>query len=287
MNNPKISVVLPAYNCEKFIVTTLDCLKHQIFRDFETVIINDGSCDNSEEIIYSYAALNPDLEIVYYRQKNAGIAGARNSGILRARGDYVAFLDHDDIWYQNKLQRCYEVICSAGEIDVLCHDEILRISQNKNIKILRHGPLGKDVFRSLLFDGNKLSTSATIVRKSVLSDSGLFMSNHEFSTAEDYELWLRVAKSYKFYFIPDVLGEYVINNNNASLNLEMHYNNQLNVVKHAFGDFKEKTLFDFLLYNIRISRILAIISKENFRDKKMKKGIFYLLKALLAVLSFS
>lgn len=280
MNEPLFSVVMPAYNAADFITRTLECLNVQKFNDFETLIINDGSTDNTQAVISEYIAAHPNLRLRLINQKNAGIAGARNRGIRESRGDYVAFLDHDDIWYSEKLSRCREILKIFPQTAVLCHDEALRDKSGKIVRNLKSGPYVKDMFRKLLYGGSCLYTSATIVRKDALSEVGLFRENQEFSTGEDYDLWLRLSKKHKIYFLPEILGEYILDTRNASLNFEKHYNNQLCVLKTNFKEMQEKKILDYLSIFIRITRVYLIIAKEFFLRKKRAKGTKYLISAL-------
>lgn len=274
------SVVVPAYNAASFIVKTLECLNAQKFHDFEALIINDGSTDNTQAVVCAYIATHPNLHLRLINQQNAGIAGARNRGIKEAGGRYVAFLDHDDVWYPEKLSRCYETFSRFPEIRVVCHNEALRDASGKIERYLTYGPYVEDMFRKLLYHGSCLSTSATVIRKDVFPEVGLFRENDEFSTVEDYDLWLRIAKKNKIYFIPDILGEYVINNKNASLNFEKHYNNQLQVLKTNFREEEKKSALDYFLMLMRITRVYLILTKESLRQRKAGNAIKYFISAL-------
>lgn len=279
MPEPRFSVVIPAYNAASFIIRTLECLNSQEFNDFEVVIINDGSTDNTQEVISEYIAEHPNLNLRLINQKNSGIAGARNRGIVEARGDYVAFLDHDDFWYPEKLSKCNEIFSVFPEVIVVCHNEALRDASGNIVRNLTYGPYVEDMFRKLLHGGSCLSTSATVIRKDVFKEVGLFRENREFSTVEDYDLWLRISKKHKIYFIPQILGEYVINNKNASLNFEKHYNNQICVLSTNFREEKEKRPSDYLLMFVRIARVYLIMAKECLRKKEINKAMKYLMLA--------
>ncbi len=281
MPEPIFSVVIPAYNAAGFITKTLGCLNNQKFRDFEALVINDGSIDNTEAVITEYIARHRHLNLRLVNQENKGIAGARNRGILEAKGCYVAFLDHDDIWYPEKLSRCCEVLKMFPQTTVLCHNEVLRDISGKIVRYLKCGPYVKDMFRKLLYGGSCLYTSATVIGRDTLVEVGLFRENPEFSTGEDYDLWLRLSKKHKIYFLPEILGEYVLDTRNASLNFERHYNNQMCVLKTNFKEIDEKNISDYFLMFIRITRVYLIIAKEFLLQKKLGKGIKYFTLALV------
>ena len=107
---PDFSVVIPAFNADQFITRTLDSVANQTYSNFEIVITNDGSLDNTETVIAEYIQAHPSLQIYLSCQTNKGIGSARNNGIFRARGKYLAFLDADDYWYINKLEKIHETI---------------------------------------------------------------------------------------------------------------------------------------------------------------------------------
>lgn len=280
MSEALFSVVIPAYNVATFIVKTLESLNAQEFRDFEAVIINDGSTDNTQAVISEYIAAHPNLCLRLVNQNNRGIAAARNRGISETRGRYVAFLDADDIWYPEKLSRCYEAFNKLTGITVVCHNEALRDASNRIVRHLNYGPYVEGMFRKLLYGGSCISTSATVIRRDVFSEVGLFRENPEFSTVEDYDLWLRLSQKHKIYFIPQILGEYVLNKKNVTSNFEKHYKNQLCVLKANFKDEKEKTSLDYFLMLIRIMRVYLIIVKECLRSKKTGRAIKYFILAL-------
>lgn len=287
MPTPVFSVVIPTYNSANFITGTLDSLGGQIFKDFEIVIINDGSKDNTQSVISKYIDCHPNLNIHLFNQDNGGIANARNRGISEARGSYIAFLDHDDIWYPNKLDKCFEVFSKHEDIHLVCHDELLRNNQNRTVRHLHHGPYTSDMFRRLLFKGNYLSTSATLVRKNTLLHGGLFREYPEFSTVEDYDLWIRLSKKYRFYFIREVLGEYIIHNENASSNAENNYNNLVNMLRLNFKEYDKKGPIDYLLINARIFKIYLIVVRHLLARGDVNKALGYLCKSFLSLFQYA
>ena len=285
MSEPLFSIVIPAYNSGKFITKTLDSLTRQSLRDFEVVIVNDGSKDDTQKVISEYIASYPDLNIRLISQENKGIAGARNRGIIEARGSFVAFLDHDDIWYCEKLTSCLHAFKLYPDVDLVCHDEILRDVNNRIIRTLHYGPSVADMFRRLLFRGNCISTSATIVKKGALIEIGLFREFPEFSTTEDYDLWLRLSKEYKFYFLNEVLGEYLMRDTNASLDLERHYCNQIAVLKRNFMEYEKKTFSDLLRVNLRFCKFYLMIAKYLLFKRNPAKAGKYVFKSIFQFLT--
>ena len=243
------------------------------------VIVNDGSSDDTQTVISRYIASSPDLKVKLLNQANEGAASARNKGILASEGKYIALLDHDDIWYSEKLSECYEILKKFSDIDLVCHNELVRDASGKFIRNLYYGPYVPQMFRRLLFKGNCLSTSATVIKKGVLLEAGLYRQYPEF--LEDYDLWLRLSKKYKIYFLPKILGEYLLHNNNVTLNTEWYYKGQIEVLRKNFAEYTEKKIFDFLLINLRISKTYLLLFRDLIRGKKFKSSVKYLWKAIL------
>lgn len=283
-----ISVVIPTYNSSQFITKTLDSLKVQTFKNFEVIVINDGSRDKTEERILKYISSNPDLSIKLINQTNKGIAGARNMGVKKSQAQYIAFLDHDDAWYPEKLEKSYRILLAQPEVSVVCHDEYMRdvANANKIIRRLRYGPYVKNMFRKLLFKGNCLSTSAVVIRKEAILETGLFNERPEYSTVEDYDLWMRISKKHRIYFLSEVLGEYIINDRNASLNYEMHYNNQIKALRENFKEYSQRKVFDFLLIRLRIAIIYMILSCTLLKNRRFLVAVDYIVKAILQLFSY-
>ena len=191
MGFPLFTVVIPAYNAAYFIRSTLDSVRLQTFGEYQIIIVNDGSRDDTLKVVKAYFTDFPNLSYKLINQENKGIGAARNIGIKEAKGEFVAFLDADDKWYKNKLLRVKSYLEENSDIDFICHDEYW-IEVGSIIKKATYG-LYK-TYKELLFKGNCISTSATVIRRSKLFDAGLFSENLDFNGIEDYELWLRLSK---------------------------------------------------------------------------------------------
>lgn len=275
----EISVILTTYLHGKYIRASIESVLEQTFKDFELIIIDDESPDNTEEEVSKLK----DKRIKYIRQNHSGLpAKTRNKGIEMATGRLIAFLDGDDTWHPEKLHKCYEAFRKHPEVDLVCHDELMKDITGKIIKKLSHGPYVHNMFRKLLFTGNCLSPSATVVKREALMEEGLlFREDHKFALVEDYDLWLRLSSRYRFYFLPEVLGEFLWHDKNASGNFEKHYVNLMNVIKNNFNNYEEKKTSDFFLINFRISRIHFVLFRLFARNIRIKESFLYLSKALL------
>jgi len=227
-----ISVIIPAYNAAAFIRETLDSVLTQSSMPLEVLIVNDGSTDDTRPIIDRYAKEHPQLFITVFNQENKGIGAARNKGLFEAKGHFVAFLDADDLWYPKKLEEVQGIIARYPKVDVIYHNEI-EFDMLGNRRILRYKKISGDAFSSLLFSGNRLSTSATTVNHTLAVDIGGFSENLNFNGAEDYEFWLRLAKhGGKFFHLNEILGKYRRSSTGITTRVEYHASNSFNVVHH-------------------------------------------------------
>ena len=139
---PEVSVIIPAYNCGKFIAETLESALNQSFENFEIILINDGSPDSAQ----LEKALQPFLhKIVYIKQENGGASSARNAGIKAARGKLIAFLDGDDIWFPEKLKSQIDFLNKTGFEMVYCNAELFGKNFYKHKTFMESSPSAGEV----------------------------------------------------------------------------------------------------------------------------------------------
>ena len=229
------SIVIPTYNHAEFLKIALTSVVNQSYKNWEAIVVDNNSTDDSIEIINSFN----DKRIKNISIHNNGvIAASRNKGMREAKGDWIAFLDSDDKWYPNKLHDVYQIVKRTPCYDVISSDEIKVNEHKQKIKTLRFGPLPKKSYKHMLLYGNKLSTSATVVKKSfILNHKITFNEDKNYITVEDYDFWLHVAlNDAKFKFIPKINGEYLIHKTNNSMKDDIHYQNGLFLLNdHVFN----------------------------------------------------
>lgn len=186
---PLVSVVIPTYNHAQFLTKALESVINQTFKNWEIIVVNNYSSDNTIEVVESFN----DLRIHLINFHNQGIiAAARNEGIRHAKAKYIAFLDSDDFWLPEKLSTCLNFL-ETNQCDITCNSEDY-IDQNGNtISTWHHGPVERTRYENLLFKGNCISTSAVIVKKELLLTVGVFNEDRSIVTAEDYDLWLKLS----------------------------------------------------------------------------------------------
>jgi glycosyltransferase involved in cell wall biosynthesis len=199
---PRISVVIPAYNAMRFLPAAVDSVFAQSFRDFEILLVDDGSTDTIRE--FAAGCDDPRLRLV--RQENRGVSAARNRGIAEARGEFVAFLDADDLWDPPKLERQLAVLAADPRAG-LCHtgvrfiDEFGRETGRPQIAA-RAVQRWADVVRE-----NPVACGSTpLVRTACLREAGPFDEALRF--AEDWDLWIRIAARHHFRAIRAPLTAY-------------------------------------------------------------------------------
>lgn len=230
MKNPTVSVVMTTYNRDKYISTTVESVLNQTFQDFELIIIDDGSTDNTFEIIKSF----DDKRIKYYYQNNAGQNPARNAGITLSNGQYVAMIDSDDIWDQNKLKKQVEILDKHPDIGlVYCGtvfiDENDKVFYKKPLIGYKGRVLDKLLMTNFLYNG-----SCPLFRKSCINKVGLFDTT--FKRMTDWEFYLRFAIYYKFWGIKEHLLKYRVHSETMSNDYKNYESWGFKIIDKIFND---------------------------------------------------
>lgn len=205
-----ISIVVPLYNKEKYIRKTIDYILNQTYQDFEIIVVNDGSTDNSVAEVEKIQ----DSRIRLVSQKNAGVSAARNLGIQKAKGEFIAFLDADDVWDKDYLLIQFELTQKYPECDVFAMNyEFMNIKGKKTRTIINKLPFqGKDGILTNYFEVASCShpplwTSAVMVSKSALQSIGGFPIG--IKSGEDLLTWARLACRYKIAYSKKTLAIFV------------------------------------------------------------------------------
>ncbi|NNT72786.1 glycosyltransferase [Flavobacterium sp. IMCC34852] len=263
---PYFSIVIPVFNKEEFVGNTLKSVLSQTFFDYEIIIVNDGSTDNSEAIINSFS----DERIQYFFKKNEGVAAARNFGIDKAKGAFICFLDADDFWHPDFLKTTHSYIQKFPEQKVFaCAIEIE--TQNKtfpaNYSIAKKGDFEIVDF----FDASQkecvLWTSSVVIHKSVFETVGNF--DTKIKKGEDTELWIRIGLQYPIVFIWRILARYVYDQSSVSRNLN-YYFEPYTFEKYASEEKQNPKLKQYLDLN----RFSAVIKCKLSGDIKTAKAIY-------------
>lgn len=210
---PCCSIIIPAYNAMNYLPQTLESVLEQTFTGFEVLIINDGSSDNIVEWFCNI--VDPRVKLI--SQENQGVSAARNIGIQNSTGEYIAFIDADDLWEPTKLEKqlqCFQNNPSIG----LIHTAMTIIDEEgKSLGRTFISNVEGDALKPLL-EQNTIVTSSVIIRRSCL-DVGNFDNN--LHSSEDWELWVRIALRYPIMLIKEPLVYYRHHANNTTKNWQM------------------------------------------------------------------
>ncbi len=227
---PLVSIVVPTFNHALLLRNAIESIRSQTYSQWQAIIVNNYSTDDTVDIVNGF---NDDRIFLHNFHNNGIIAASRNIGINHSTGNYVAFLDSDDVWYPDKLEECVSVLENGN--DLVCHGE-LWVSETRGPRKVMYGPKSRASYQQLLFRGNCISTSATVVRRSLLVDLKGFSERPDFVTAEDYDLWLRIAKvTQRIEFVPEVLGEFRRHGANASNDVLRNMSAELAVIEDHFS----------------------------------------------------
>jgi glycosyltransferase involved in cell wall biosynthesis len=210
------SVIIPTYNRAVKLKKNLESLLNQTYKDFEVIVSDDGSTDNTVNIVED--ARNKGLTIHYIYNPNwGGPAKPRNIGINSAQFEWLCFLDSDDWWYPDKLEKILPY-CNK-EYDFIYHDFKLYNGGQPTRWRLRGRQLKRPVFEDLFVNDNCIVNSGVCVRKNIVEQAGGFNEDKDMIVIEDYDLWLRCARiTEKFKYIPEALGGYDAGNDSISNN---------------------------------------------------------------------
>lgn len=222
-----ISIIIPTFNSKQYISQALQTILNQSYKDYEIIVVDDGSADNTYEEVVKYKN-----HIKYYYKKNAGVASARNFGILKSKGDYICFLDADDLYKENKLENQIGFLKDNPHIDIVYNDVEI-VDENLNyINTLRSEGVysKKEDFLSMMLVRQIIPGPASIMLRRKCIEEGIFY-NEYYKNAEDYDFTLKLAKMFTYGYIPESLYVYRRHTQNLTNNHETQSNNEVKIVK--------------------------------------------------------
>jgi len=225
---PEVSVIIPTYNSASYLIEAVESVFAQTYRDFEVLVIDDGSTDETEQVMRCYGA-----PARYLRQTNSGVAVARNRGIAESQGRYVAFLDADDTWLPHKLARQMEALRQQPHHRA-CYSAFTVVDAKLNpIGISRSQRQGT-ALEDLLTRGNIIGSICTVVGERSLFDLvGGF--DPALSQCADWEMWVRLAAQTEFLYVDEPLVTYRQHGTNMSRNAPLLEHDSLQVLGKGFA----------------------------------------------------
>jgi len=199
----QVSVIIPTYNQADYICDAIKSVLNQTYEDFEIMVIDDGSTDNTKDVLTEY-----NRKIRYLYQENQGAASARNLGIRESKAEYVAFLDSDDLWFPDKLAIQMDVFNKKPDMGLVC-SSCIEFDKDKEANYIIRPRNYRGCSFGDLFIENFIQTSTAVVKREVFEKAGLF--DEGLKVAEDYDMWLRIAKFYPIHFMKEPLVKYRVN----------------------------------------------------------------------------
>jgi glycosyltransferase involved in cell wall biosynthesis len=194
---PRVSIIIPTYNRKSFVLEAVESVLAQTYEDFELIAVDDGSSDGTAEVLKRY-----EKRVLYLYQANQGVSAARNNGLARAQGEFVAFLDSDDLWLAKKLAIQIAFMDRHPQAQISYTDEIWIRRGNRVNPKKRHAKYSGEIYPQCL-PLCIISPSSALMRRGLFEQVGTF--DPALPVCEDYDLWLRVAARFPVYFIPQRL----------------------------------------------------------------------------------
>lgn len=243
-NTPKISVIMPVYNSSKYLKKAIDSILKQTFSDFELIILNDCSTDDSKVIIENYAL--EDNRIVFIdKTHNVGPALLRNEGIDNAKADFIALMDSDDVALPKRFEKQVVFLENNPDID-LCGTWYTIFGEGIKDKIVKNAQ-NHDLLKVSFLNDNPIGNPTVMLRKRIFASNRF---NPDYVPVEDYELWSRTITKHKFYNIPETLLLYRWHNTNISQTKKENTENALFKIKknqlEQFGIVDENEIHSFI-----------------------------------------
>jgi glycosyltransferase involved in cell wall biosynthesis len=248
--NPLVSVIVPAFNCKRYIQETIDSVLNQSFENFELIIVDDGSTDGQFDLIFPYCQRDQRVRYVY--QENKGVSSARNTGFNHSFGHYVAFLDSDDVWLPNNLE-LKVVKFAEGDFGLVHSDGYLMDENSLPKEGLMTGCEGMLLQGILEWKSTQVpGPSSILVKREVLNTIGLF--DTALSTSADHDFFLRVASRFAIGRVAKPTWKYRLHSMNMHKNISLMEHDILYVYRKASqnelfpsGGFERKSYANMFL----------------------------------------
>jgi len=275
MSLAKVSVIMPAFNAGKTISDAIESVKNQSVDDWELIVIDDGSVDETAAIVQGH--INSDDRIKLLKLvTNGGLPNARNKGCLKARGEYIAFLDSDDLWHKDKLKKQIQFHLDNPEIEI-SHTNFIAFNGSKFYtrpfrKLLdSNEKVRGDIYPGICYK-NSIGVLTEMARRELLIQVNLF--DPSLWTMEDQDLWIRIAKENKeFGYINDVLAYYRISEGSISQKTGKY--------KRAYKKFLWKILNENRLnYQLLFRYYYRHFGTVYFKKGNYKLSILYFIKSI-------
>ena len=267
---PTVSVIIHTYNNEKFIAETVESVLNQTYKDYEIVVVDDGSVDGTR------VALKPYMQkIRYHYKENGGIASAKNAGIKLSQTEYVAFLDHDDLWVSDKLKLQMECFSENPQVG-LVYAKYTSFKDGKELRTKPEKGYSGWIFKELL-SKSFIQTSTVVVKRECLDAVGPY--DETFSLGDEYDMFLRIARKFQCGFVDKGLTRYRVHDTNASNNDFLFDNENLGVYKKIYNNFTDLDGVEKKILRKRIARYSMKVAEGLYRQGKQEESKKYQMEA--------
>ncbi|WP_457556957.1 glycosyltransferase family 2 protein [Candidatus Harpocratesius sp.] len=277
-NDSLISVIITTYNRALMIGKAINSVLNQTYRNFELIIIDDGSQDNTKEIVKEWQKKSDKIRYKLLTS-NYGANIARNEGIKLSKGNYLAFLDSDDEWFPQKLEKQIEIFRNSKDpkLGIVYCGMIKKYS--KGLISFKNDKKSGNLFQNLLISNFIGGASVPLIRRKVFENCGMFNKSKVFQKggSQDYEMWLRIASKYNFGVVPEILVKYNIIKDSVSLNSE--FSNPSKRIKarlfiwRKYWTYFEKYKKPYTSLIIAIGPGLIRLGKTNLATKYLKSAV--------------
>lgn len=272
--NPLVSVVVPVYNGEKYVAEAVASILSQSHSNLDIVLVDDGSTDASLGILKDFELRDSRVQVL--QKSNGGLSSARNFGMRAAKGEYIAFLDADDIWLPHKIERQLNLLIQSKDAGLVYCDNIYIDSVGNEIDVggFRLDPTIQGQVFSELVKANKVcgSGSGVLVPQSVFREVGEF--DEKLRACEDWDMWLRISRKYSIKFVADVLVKIRIHPDQMQSSTDKMFLARLTMfLKHADSGFGSESfelkIKDSLTQSLTYKRYRLLIDSNGALAAKL------------------
>jgi glycosyltransferase involved in cell wall biosynthesis len=268
---PKVSVIIPTYNRGQYITQALESVLNQTFRDYDIIVIDDGSTDNTGEILKKYEG-----KIRSIRQENQGISNTRNRGIRETNGEYLAFLDSDDYWTPEKLKEQVNILDAYSKVGIVYSRMPIINKMGEKIGMKPAGVSGKN-FKELLEVWGDLPTSTVMTRRECFEKAGLF--DPSLDPMEDIDMWIRISRFYDLYEIENkILAYYRRHEEQVTTSKAKVYTGLLKINTKIYENYPEAPR------DLTVKRIVQnqyLLAKDNYIEGHYNNALKNALAAIM------
>ncbi|WP_010479312.1 glycosyltransferase family 2 protein [Thermococcus zilligii] len=266
MSRPTVSVIIPTYNRAKLLKRAINSVLNQRFGDFELIVVDDASPDNTPEVVESI----DDGRIRYIRlKKNSGGPVARNTGIKKARGKFIALLDDDDEWLPNRLELQVKKFEDLEKGFGVVYGGFYYVAQQDGRILGRRLPKYKGDVYGYLLKENFIGSPTLLIRRECFKKAGLF--DPALTSSQDWDMWLRIARYYKFDYVDEIIAKYYVHGRQISFNMGKYIPGRERFIRKHLDIWKDPRILSIHLSQMGLLLLLG---------GNPEKGITYLIHSI-------